>query len=51
MGAFLRREGQQRGAGDKPDSRRVARYEDIPRERRTGYEWYGSWPRRLLKRE
>ena len=30
------------------DSRRVARYEDIPRERRTGYEWYGSWPKRLL---
>lgn len=33
------------------DSRRVARYEDIPRERRTGYEWYGSWPRRLLSQE
>ena len=33
------------------DSVRVARYEDIPRERRTGYEWYGSWPRRLLSTE
>ena len=33
------------------DSRRVARYEDIPRERRTGYEWYGSWPKRLLSKE
>lgn len=33
------------------DSRRVARYEDIPRERRTGYEWYGSWPERLLSKE
>lgn len=30
------------------DSLRVARYEDIPRERRTGYEWYGHWPERLL---
>ena len=33
------------------DSQRVARYEDIPRERRTGYEWYGSWPKRLLSKE
>ena len=33
------------------DSQRVARYEDIPRERRTGYEWYGSWPKRLLSNE
>lgn len=33
------------------DSRRVARYEDIPRERRTGYEWYGGWPKRLLSKE
>ena len=33
------------------DSARVARYEDIPRERRTGYEWYGSWPARLLSEE
>ena len=33
------------------DSQRVARYEDIPRERRTGYEWYGSWPKRLLTKE
>lgn len=33
------------------DSQRVARYEDIPRERRTGYEWYGSWPKRLLAKD
>ena len=33
------------------DSRRVARYEDIPRERRTGYDWYGNWPRKLLDRD
>ncbi len=33
------------------DSVRVARYEDIPRERRTGYEWYGSWPKWLLSTE
>lgn len=33
------------------DSRRVARYQDIPRERRTGYEWYGHWPERLLSTE
>ena len=32
-------------------SRRVARYEDSPRERRTGSEWYGSWPERLLSKE
>lgn len=30
---------------------RVADYQDIPRERRTGYEWYGSWPRRLLSKD
>lgn len=33
------------------DSVRMVRYEDIPRERRTGYEWYGSWPKRLLAKE
>ena len=33
------------------DSQRVARYQDIPRERRTGYEWYGHWPERLLSTE
>jgi PelA/Pel-15E family pectate lyase len=33
------------------DSQRVTRYEEIPRERRTGYEWYGSWPKRLLAKE
>lgn len=30
---------------------RVARFEDIPRERRTGYDWYGRWPRKLLDQE
>lgn len=30
---------------------RVARYEDIPRERRTGYSWYGSWPAKLLEKD
>lgn len=33
------------------DSQRVPRYEDIPRERRTGYAWYGDWPQRLLDEE
>ncbi len=33
------------------EGQRVARYDDIPRERRTGYEWYGSWPKRLLSKE
>ena len=30
---------------------RVAHYTDIPRERRTGYDWYGNWPRKLLDRD
>ncbi|MGH8025676.1 MAG: pectate lyase, partial [Pseudoxanthomonas sp.] len=30
------------------ESKRVANYSDIPRERRTGYEWYGRWPQSLL---
>ena len=30
---------------------RVADYADIPRERRTGYTWYGTWPRKLLDRD
>lgn len=33
------------------DSVRVPRYEDIPRERRVGYSWYGDWPRTLLARD
>ncbi|CAN7162262.1 pectate lyase [Pseudoxanthomonas sp. LjRoot143] len=33
------------------DSVRVARYDDIPRERRTGYEWYGGWPASLLAKD
>ena len=30
---------------------RVKDYADIPRERRTGYAWYGDWPRRLLQKD
>jgi len=30
------------------DGKRVARYAEIARERRTGYAWYGDWPARLL---
>ena len=33
------------------DGRRLARYEDVSRERRTGYAWYGDWPRELLDRD
>ena len=33
------------------EGQRLGRYEDVTRERRTGYEWYGSWPRALLKTE
>lgn len=33
------------------DGVRVPRYQDIPRERRTGYAWYGDWPRTLLARD
>jgi PelA/Pel-15E family pectate lyase len=33
------------------DGRRLARYEDVTRERRTGYAWYGDWPRGLLDRD
>lgn len=33
------------------DGRRLARYEDVGRERRTGYAWYGDWPRALLARD
>lgn len=33
------------------ESERVAEYSDIPRERRTGYEWYGPWPQPLLDLE
>lgn len=32
-------------------SKRVADYSDVPRERRTGYEWYGHWPQPLLDLE
>ncbi len=30
---------------------RVADYAQIPRERRTGYAWYGQWPQALLEKE
>lgn len=30
---------------------RVATYSDIPRERRTGYDWYGTWPQKFLERD
>ena len=33
------------------EGRRLARFDEVTRERRTGYEWYGSWPRALLKSE
>lgn len=33
------------------ESVRVASYSEIPRERRTGYEWYGHWPQPLLDQE
>lgn len=33
------------------DGVRVMDYAEIPRERRTGYEWYGRWPERLLSKE
>ena len=33
------------------EGRRLARFDQVTRERRTGYEWYGSWPRALLKSE
>lgn len=33
------------------ESKRVASYSEIPRERRTGYEWYGPWPQPLLELE
>lgn len=33
------------------DGVRVARYEDIHPERRSGYGWYGEWPRGLIERE
>ncbi len=33
------------------DGQRVATYDQIARERRTGYDWYGTWPARLLAEE
>ncbi len=33
------------------EGRRLARFDDVTRERRTGYAWYGDWPRALLDRD
>jgi len=33
------------------DGKRVAAYDQIARERRTGYDWYGDWPAKLLSTE
>jgi PelA/Pel-15E family pectate lyase len=33
------------------DGVRVTDYSEIPRERRTGYEWYGQWPKPLLSKD
>jgi PelA/Pel-15E family pectate lyase len=33
------------------DGKRVTTYDQIARERRTGYDWYGDWPARLLSAE
>lgn len=33
------------------DGVKVYRLEEVSRERRTGYAWYGSWPRNLLAKE
>ncbi|WP_368564359.1 pectate lyase [Pseudoxanthomonas sp. UTMC 1351] len=33
------------------DGVRVKDYAEIPRERRTGYEWYGQWPKQLLSKD
>nr|AAW84082.1 pectate lyase [uncultured bacterium] len=37
---FVNREGEQ-----------VARFADMPNERRVGYAWYGVWPEKLLQQE
>ena len=54
IGAGLAREAARRGMqvvlADR-DGRRLARYQDVSRERRTGYAWYGDWPRTLLDRD
>jgi PelA/Pel-15E family pectate lyase len=33
------------------DGKRVAKYDQVLRERRTGYAWYGTWPASLLSRD
>ncbi|TGY33182.1 pectate lyase [Stenotrophomonas maltophilia] len=30
------------------EGERVARFDQVPRERRTGYHWYGTWPQALI---
>lgn len=37
---FVNRQGEQ-----------VARFSDMPNERRVGYAWYGTWPEKLLSQE
>jgi PelA/Pel-15E family pectate lyase len=33
------------------DGKRVATLGEVERERRTGYDWYGTWPQDLLTRD
>ena len=33
------------------DGRRVATLAEVQRERRTGYDWYGTWPATLIERD
>ena len=33
------------------EGERVATFDQIPRERRTGYHWYGTWPQALITTE
>lgn len=33
------------------DGRKVYKLSDVARERRTGYAWYGYWPRKLLTKD
>ncbi|RPE75928.1 pectate lyase [Vulcaniibacterium tengchongense] len=33
------------------DGERLRDYAQIPRERRTGYHWFGTWPQALLERD
>ena len=33
------------------DGRRVSTLSEVDRERRTGYDWYGDWPKELLEKD